>query len=45
MDWGIITFTAIEALAWIGLGSVIVGASVMLAFLVVWVTDRYQGNR
>ncbi|MBP6471210.1 MAG: hypothetical protein KBE23_06435 [Chloroflexi bacterium] len=45
MDWGVITVTATELLAWIGLGSVILGASIALAFLVAWLADRMPGNR
>ena len=45
MDWGVITFTAAQALAWIGLGSAIVALSVGLAFLVAWITDHTEGRR
>lgn len=45
MDWGVITVTATELLAWIGLGSIILVGSIALAFLFASLADRYQGNR
>lgn len=45
MDWGVITFTAAQALAWIGLGFVIVMLSIALAFLVAWIADHMEGRR
>jgi flagellar basal body-associated protein FliL len=45
MDWQIVTFTAFDLLAWIGLGFVIVMLSIATAAIVVWITDHTEGRR
>jgi len=45
MDWGIMTFTAFDLLAWIGLGFVIVLLSIGTAAIVAWIADKHGGSR